>query len=261
MDVYEQVSEHPLYMDLNRRLVAAAGDALAGARVLDLGCGTGSVSELVLEAAPDAAVWAVDPDAAMCEAVRRRLGERVAVAQAGADGLGPLLPPGALDVAFAANCVHLFPDVEGALAGLARVLRPGGRLLFNTAFHDDAGRPEERKLYVELVLRARRIAQRASGSPAGRAERPLAKRALNADFYRDALAAAGFSAVEVDEVEVALDRDLILDIVAAPMFSSGALPGVDPATAVQAMTTAVTDLFAEADRSVHRRWLYVTAAR
>jgi ubiquinone/menaquinone biosynthesis C-methylase UbiE len=262
MDVYEQVSEHPLYIELNRRLVDGAGP-LDGARVLDLGCGTGSITELVLARAADAAVWAVDPDAAMCEAVRRRVGHRVACFQADAGGFGALLPPGALDVAFAANCVHLFPDVDQAFAALARVLRPGGRLLFNTAFHDDAARPDERKLYVELVLRARRIAQRLApqAGPAPRAERPLAKRSLNADGYRASLAEAGFAHADVDEVEVELDADLVLDIVAAPMFATGALPGTDPDVAVQAVTAAVKDVFAGGATTVHRRWLYLSATR
>lgn len=43
---------------------------------------------------------------------------------------------GAFDAVVAANVLHLVPDLQGALAALRRVVRPGGRLVVPTFCHD-----------------------------------------------------------------------------------------------------------------------------
>src|SRR3970282_875447 len=45
--------------------------------------------------------------------------------------------PGTFDVVVATNVLHLVPDLEGALAALRRVLRPGGKLVVPTYCHDE----------------------------------------------------------------------------------------------------------------------------
>src|SRR5678816_3001286 len=58
---YEPFSLEPAYIDANRAFVQQGG--LQGrARLLDLACGTGTVSELVLECAPDAHLNGLDLD-------------------------------------------------------------------------------------------------------------------------------------------------------------------------------------------------------
>ncbi|OWY60160.1 16S rRNA (cytosine(1402)-N(4))-methyltransferase, partial [cyanobacterium TDX16] len=47
--------------------------------VLDAGCGTGRVSEVLLERVPDGRVLAVDADPAMVDEARKVLGDRVPV--------------------------------------------------------------------------------------------------------------------------------------------------------------------------------------
>ena len=48
-------------------------------RVLDAGCGTGRVTELLVERVPNGSVVAVDGSAAMVEQARERLGDRAEV--------------------------------------------------------------------------------------------------------------------------------------------------------------------------------------
>src|SRR4051812_12079017 len=57
------------------RLEGVAPDAT----VLDVGCGTGRVTEGLLELAPDGHVLALDASADMVELARKRLGERARV--------------------------------------------------------------------------------------------------------------------------------------------------------------------------------------
>jgi trans-aconitate 2-methyltransferase len=99
-------------------------------RILDAGCGTGRVTELLLERLPHGRVIALDRSAAMVEEARRRLaryGRRVDYLQA---DLGRPLPiDGRVDGILSTATFHWVADHDALFANLAAVLRPGGRLV------------------------------------------------------------------------------------------------------------------------------------
>ena len=96
-----------------------------GARWLDIGCGTGVFTELVLDTCSPATVVAVDPAAAQIELahskpVAQRADFRVADAQT------LPFPDGAFDVVASALVINFIPDRRRALAEMRRVCHPGG---------------------------------------------------------------------------------------------------------------------------------------
>jgi len=99
-------------------------------RVMDAGCGTGRVTELLAERLPRGRVVALDGSPAMIEAARGRLerfGERVEYVVA---DLGRPLPVAELvDAVFSTATFHWVPDHDGLFQNLAAVTRPGGRLV------------------------------------------------------------------------------------------------------------------------------------
>jgi len=252
---YEAVTESGLYRSLNQRLLTFAA-LPPGARVLDLGCGTGSLAELAVERG-DLEVVAADPDPEMVAAARARLGPGVEVIEASAATFASFVEAGSLDAVLLANAIHLVPDIDALLADAGRVLRPGGTVAFNTAFFDGAGDPADQPLYWRLVLDARKHVRR---DRSARRDRPLAKRALDADVYRSALAAAGFTQIDIATETVELPADLLSAIVSSPMFAGGALPGADPDQAARALVQALHRLVrARPGVRVRRRWLFATA--
>jgi SAM-dependent methyltransferase len=103
---------------------SAVGWALSpapGCDVLDLGAGTGKLTE-ALVARPGVRVTAVDPDPAMLAQLRQRLPD-VAAREGFAEAIP--LPDASVDAVLAGQAVHWF-DLDRALPEIARVLRPGG---------------------------------------------------------------------------------------------------------------------------------------
>jgi ubiquinone/menaquinone biosynthesis C-methylase UbiE len=111
--------------------VLARIDGLEPSTVVDLGCGTGQLTQRLIRGFPDANIVGVDlSDGMLTEAAGR-------LRQVGSDDQ-PLVRADALQLPFAASSIdlvvctesfHWYPDQAAALAELARVLNPGGRLL------------------------------------------------------------------------------------------------------------------------------------
>lgn len=105
-----------------RAAVSWALEPAPGLRVLDLGAGTGKLTEALLELGAD--VIAVEPDPAMLAELRRGLA--AARAMRGRAEEIPL-PDASVDAVLAGHSLHWF-DMDVAGPEIARVLVPGGIL-------------------------------------------------------------------------------------------------------------------------------------
>ncbi len=123
-DIYDGAIT-PALSDAHHALLRVA-DPAPGERVLDLGCGTGRMAELVAETGATLAI-AVDLAPLMVARARARLaGRGIEVREMDAQALD--LPDAAFDLVVAAFSVMFCPDPLAALREARRVLRPGGRL-------------------------------------------------------------------------------------------------------------------------------------
>lgn len=149
------------------------GTELRG-HVLEIGSGPGANGQALLERHGSVQLTATDLDPVMVAAARRRLapyGRRVAVAEADATDL-PFDDDG-FDAAVSLLMLHHVIDWRDALVEVARVLRPGGTVVG----------------YDLMDRLTARIVHLADRSP---------HRLLAPDDLAEGLAAAGFTAVEVD---------------------------------------------------------------
>ncbi len=120
------------------RMVALAAEAVRGsARVLEVAAGTGLVTTALARSALE--VTATDYASAMVAALEVRVrGEGLTnVLCEQADVYALRFEPASFDAVVAANVLHLVPDLDGALAALVRMLKPGGRLVVPTYCHDE----------------------------------------------------------------------------------------------------------------------------
>ncbi|MCV2393309.1 methyltransferase domain-containing protein [Actinotalea sp. M2MS4P-6] len=101
----------------------------AGHRVLDLGCGTGQISERVA-VRTGAAVTGVDLSPLAIAAAKARTADRPALEFVCAD-LNTLRPePASLDAVMAIDSLYFADDLPDLAARLLTALRPGGRMSF-----------------------------------------------------------------------------------------------------------------------------------
>jgi trans-aconitate 2-methyltransferase len=118
--------------------------------VVDAGCGSGKVTEKLLERLPGGQLLAVDGSEAMIAKAKERLGERVGYLVADLSELEVEQP---VDLIFSTATFHWILDHDRLFERLRAALRPGGRLVAqcggqgNVAEHAKAiavvaGRPE-----------------------------------------------------------------------------------------------------------------------
>jgi ubiquinone/menaquinone biosynthesis C-methylase UbiE len=186
-------------------------------RILDVCCGTGSISRRVLERFPDASIVGIDGDPAHLELAQRTLGDRVEWRDADlrTAGWSDGLAPESFDAVVSATAIHWFQpeEIVPLYRELARLLRQDGAFL--NADHLPVGSAGAAAL-SEQLLEAWRAAQLEGAEDyyeyrdALRKEpelRPLVEEGdrrftgahteppLSVDFHCEALLAAGFTDV------------------------------------------------------------------
>src|SRR3954468_20695801 len=95
--------------------------------VLDAGCGSGRLMELLIERVPDGRVIGVDASASMIDAARERLGPGADLRVADLVGLD--LGGDTVDVVYSTATFHWIADHDALFSSLRGTLRSGGRFV------------------------------------------------------------------------------------------------------------------------------------
>ena len=96
---------------------------------IDVGCGTGALTDTILDRAAPNSVLGIDPsDGFIKFAKKNATDDRIRFAVCGAEDLPA--ETGEFDIAVSGLAVNFFPDIEVGLREMIRVVRPGGRIAF-----------------------------------------------------------------------------------------------------------------------------------
>lgn len=103
-------------------------------RLLDVGCGTGTLLQYLSEQHPVTQLSGVDPVKEMLEVARRKLSTAIDIREGWATQLP--FPEEEFDVVVSCSVFHYITDPVAALKEIHRVLRPGGRLIITDWCND-----------------------------------------------------------------------------------------------------------------------------
>ena len=264
---FAKFSTNAFYEALNSRLVDMA-DVGSGQRIIDLACGTGSVTQLILDrlrGARDSVVIAVDHSAAALKEAMEDLKDArdaaVHFVQSRVEQVSEAVKESA-DTIFYCNAIHYVADKDAVVAEISRSLKLGGKFAFNTSFFEGGQTPESLVFYRKWMLKASRILRREYGLSPVKSERVESRKQLTPQQYRDLVESNGFRVIkqEIDPVQVPLGG--WLDISEYEDFITGIMPGVPLDKASASLKEGVTQTYREMDiEYVSRNWLEIVAVR
>ncbi len=99
-------------------------------KILDVGCGVADFTEKLCDLVLDGLVVGVDSSTEMIDLASKRVQSNLQFQVAAAEKLGDVDLPGPFDLIVSRACLHWVPisDHPAVLAGMAKHLRPGGRI-------------------------------------------------------------------------------------------------------------------------------------
>jgi SAM-dependent methyltransferase len=160
----------------------------SGLRWIDVGCGNGAFTELVVERCAPAEVQGIDPSEAQLAFARSRPAARVAEFRHG-DAMALPFPGDRFDAAAMALVIFFVPDPKKGVAEMTRVVAPGGIVaayawdLLGGGFPNEPIQAELRAMGVDPV-------------------RPPSPAASRMEALQELWSNAGIEAVETREISV-----------------------------------------------------------
>ena len=146
-----EIDERPWNALYERPTTLALLPAVNSIDVLDAGCGHGWYADWL--ARHGARVVAVDRSAAMVTLAEARVRDRVRVIQGDVSDLRHVLADQTFDLVLSSLVLHYLTDLSAAFVECARLLRPGGTLVFSThhPVHDQISLLDPGYLNAELI--------------------------------------------------------------------------------------------------------------
>lgn len=159
-----------------------------GLRWLDVGCGNGAFTEMLVERCAPASVNGIDPSEAQLAYARTRPASRVARFRQG-DAMALPFPGDAFDAAVMPLVIFFVPDPAQGVAEMARVVCPGGVVTAYAWDMEGGGFPYEA---LQAEMRGLGVAVPTPPNPG----------ASRIDALRDLWTGAGLDSVETREITV-----------------------------------------------------------
>lgn len=213
-----------------------------GAKILDVGCGTGSSSGQIVDTVQDCRVWGLDNSPAMLEAARAKVGESGRLRFVEGDGarLGEYFDFHFDAIVYSAS-IFLMPDYEESLRQARDLLKPGGCV--GLTFMDGVFDPDGKNALA--------VADRDAGLGVS-LKKPVKLFEFLAFFEQI------FPRRRTWQEDMRLPEDLLRDFFSVPAMSAGLFPGLE----YPERLTRVNSLFDHLPRTENCfRWVLVVGEK
>lgn len=251
-EIYDRFArEGSIYPALNRQLAELA-ELRPARRVLDLACGAGATALACLARLPARSeLVGVDGSAAMVAVARERVRDPRARFEVAPAARVEQVVARPFDRTVSNAAFWQFPARPPVLAALARLLDPGGLLVFNVPAERLAGEPSEVHPYQVALARA------AAHGP-GR-ETATAPHRIAAGRIERQLADAGFTLLERRRFVHRGPQSELMELAEIPAMIARIAPGASPAEREEILAEARRH--ADPEQPVEVAWVYFVARR
>lgn len=281
---YEPFSREPEYIQGNREFIREL-PLRAGQRVLDVACGTGAVTECILEVQPDLAIYGIDLSRESLSLGQQdffasgfslqdtlllgRGNSRVLQVEGSADQL-PFAADWA-DVVVMFHAIHMLPDQDALLREISRVMAPDAVFAFNSSFYAGSQAPGTDHFYqlwwkyALAHITAKDARLRAEGLPGITRKRGTAVRAkpwTSREEWLEILARHEFEVLTVNERTIMMQQSSFETIGAYSEAARLMLSGYPVVEASEALIAGVRPAMEEfGQKEIPRLWLEITCRK
>ncbi len=264
---FTSFSSLSFYTKINERLLDLA-EVGKHRKIVDLGCGTGGITKLILErlqSAKDTVIYAVDHSTAALKVATDEIGDHKDVVinyiHTEVQNLTGAVKE-KVDAVVYCNSIHYVPDKAKLVSQIKEKLVPNGIFAFNTSFFEGSHPEDSLEFFRKWMMRSLRILKREHGLSANKSAKVESRVQLTAQNYIELVEDAGFKVLLNDFNRVEVPYEGWHHISGFSDWIEGVLPGVPLDIGRQALQKGLAQIWDEMNlKTVPRVWLSVSAAK
>ena len=266
---FSKFSDNDFYSNVNKDLIDSL-DIKSGLKIVDLGCGSGGISKIILEKlnrinSTNSSIIAVDFSEISLKEAKANLqsvsDSMITFVQSRYEEFSSKIKD-KVDLVVLCNAIHYLDDKELVIKDVMKILKPGGRFAFNSSFFDGAHPEHTLAFYRKWMFKAMRILSKEYNTRPVKTEKIESRVQLNPIQYKEVLENCGMKIMSTKIREVDVPIDGWLDISGFKDFIEGIMPGVNLDIASHSLQKAVRDTFNEMKLNfVQRNWMEIVAVK
>ena len=265
---YAEFADQDFYKVSNSYLIEHC-NIVPGNTVIDLACGTGAVTELILEKVQDiqeSIVLGIDMSKDAIKESMDRLSNwknvNLKFIQSKVEHLSEIVKIQADKIIFC-NGIHMIQDKDSLIRQSKNLLNDKGIFAFNTAFFQGAVPQETETFYRRWMMKSLRTLKSEYGlSPKSDKDKVESRKQLTPEEYTSLLEDNGFTVNEKILLPTPMTLNGFLTISEYEEFIDGAMPGVPLEEGKNSLKTGARIAFEELNlSSVPRNWLTIIASK
>ncbi|MBO82823.1 MAG: hypothetical protein CL506_00470 [Actinobacteria bacterium] len=263
---FNSFSGLPFYRKVNSRLLDLAKIS-DSRKIVDLGCGDGGITEMILAKVKDASkvvVFAVDSSSSAISLALKRFSDRKDVIinyiQSEAQNLHENIKE-KVDTVIYCNSIHYVLEKEKVLRLIGNRLNEGGLLAFNTSFFLGAHPKETEAFLRKWMMKSLRVLKNEYNMKPNK-DKVQSRVQLTPENYEEIVNNSGFEIKEKKIWNVQVPLDGWYEISSFKDWIEGVLPGIPLDIGKTVLQSTVKSLFKELNlTSLDRRWLSIVASK
>ena len=266
---FSKFSQNDFYNNVNKKLINSL-DIKSNQKIVDLGCGSGGITNLILEKlsrsnSNNFSIIAVDnSDASLKEAKHnlKTVSESIlSFVQSRYEEFSTKLKE-KVDLVVLCNAIHYLDDKELVIKDVMKILKSNGKFAFNSSFFDGAHPEDTLGFYRKWMFKAMKILVKDYKLRPVKSEKIESRVQLNPVEYKNVLENCGMKIVSTKIRTVQVPIEGWLDISSFKDFIEGVMPGVKLEIASEALQRGIKETFEELKITfVNRNWMEIIAVK